>query len=226
MNVLRKMALESARAAAKAVGMDPFEARIAQLILCAQLLTSRSSYTFSLKDNDQRMIAENLAIGLQDKDGFLVARYKLGILPVPVIDGKPAFNAAAPIYWPDPSVFSIAAGTASLSEAQTLESVYSGKLKITTNNDVRLEDYPTSDLRYVSQTQGSGATTNMQTGNEYQELGGLIGFMGFEKNQVELTIECLDKTHIGGDANHLNYLVLTLDGAIVKSATSALFRRA
>lgn len=226
MNTLRKLALEMARNAAKAVGMDPSEARIAQLILVSQLLTSKDTYTFSLKDADQRMIASTLAIGLHDKDGFLASRYKLGILSVPVVNGQPAFNAAAPVYWPDPSVFTIAVGTANLSEKQALESVYSGKLKLTTNNEVRLEDYPTSDCRYVSQTQGSAGTENMHTGCEYQEFGGLIGFMGFEKNHIELIIECLDKTHIGGDANRQNYLVLTLDGAIVKSATTALFRRA
>lgn len=226
MNTLRKLALEAARTAAETIGMDPSEARIAQLILCAQLLTSKDTYTFSLKDADQRMIADTLATGLQDKDGFLASRFKLGILSVPVVNGTPAFNAASPVYFPDASVFTIAAGAANLSEKQALESVYSGKLKLTTNNEVRLEDFPTADCRYVAQTQGSGSTENMHTGCEYQEFGGLIGFMGFEKNHIELSIECLDKTHIGGDANRVNYLVLTLDGASVKSATTALFRRA
>ncbi|MEM6772163.1 MAG: hypothetical protein AAF597_16435, partial [Bacteroidota bacterium] len=169
--------------------------------------------------------APGVAIGLQEKDGFLAARYKLELVRAPIIGGRPALTAVAPLTWPDPRIHTIAAGTALLSEAQALESVYNAKLGLTTNNDVRLEDMSTRDNRYVHQTQHSAASVNMQTGCEYEEFGGLVGMMGFEKNFFSLDLECLDLTHLAGDADNANYAQLTLDGAIIKSANTALFRR-
>ena len=76
MNTLRKLALETARNAAQAVGMDPSEARIAQLILVAQLQTSKDTYTFSLKDADQRAIASTLAPVFATETGLPPYAYK------------------------------------------------------------------------------------------------------------------------------------------------------
>lgn len=226
MNNLRKATLESARQAATNIGLAASAARIASLILLAKLVPNKDNYSFSVSWADQERIAPNFALGLRDKDAFLMSRFSLGILSVPIVDGVEVFSAAAPIYWPDPNVFNAAgAGAANLSEAQALESLYNGFIQLTTNTDVRLEDFHLGDLRTVKTTQDSDVTSNEQDGCQYLEIGNLMGFHGFEKNKWDLRIDSPDKTLLGGPDARNNYIVLKADGAIVKGATTALFRQ-
>lgn len=219
-DVGRNYTTQTAINAAKRMGLDATNARPHQLLLWAKLSTSENQYRIPLKDEDQRAVAPGVGRGILDRDGFMAVSMALGIVPVPVLGGKPYFTAAAPVWFPDPNVFNTAAGSATLSEAQALESVYWGSHTLKTNTGVRLDKNPNLVFRTVQQTQASAATQGMQNGVEFKQIGAIVRFSGGDENEIIIDINCLDKTHIAGTADRANYLLLVLDGAIIKGSTS------
>jgi len=216
----RAFATRLARRAAKKMNVAAGEARPHQLHLWAELSTSENQYRIPLKDEDQRRIAPGVGRGLLDRDAFLASAIGLGLVPVPIINGEKFFTSAAPVWWPDPNVFNEAAGTANLSEAAALEAVYWGTHSLKTNTGVRIDKNPNLSLRTVQDTQASANTANMQTGLELEEIGAIIRFSGGDENEIIIDLNCKDKTHIAGTAARTNYLLVVLDGAIVKGATN------
>lgn len=223
MNTLLERTLALARGEAKRQGMSPSAARSHSLVLLSKLKAGKDSYDFSVAAADQQAIARDFAIGLLDKDGFFMSRLALLLLSVPIIGGKEHFSAAAAVSFPDRVIFNGAAADAnSLSEVQQLEPLYTGKLGLTTNNDIRLEDFFTRSFRTVHTTQGSATTANEQHGCEFVEFGTVFSMNGFEKNIFNLKIESNDKSQLGGTAARATYAMLVAEGAIVKNLTSSM----
>ncbi|MEM9529186.1 MAG: hypothetical protein AAGA31_21430, partial [Bacteroidota bacterium] len=141
------------------------------------------------------------------------------ILPVPVIDGKEYFTAAAPEFWPDPRVFDEAAAAPGvLSETQALESIYWGDHSLKTNTGIRLDKNPNLLFRNVQTTQ-AGANTANEFHDFIKPIGASVRFGGGDENEITVRINCPDKALIGGPEARNNYLMILLDGAIVKGAT-------
>lgn len=221
----RNFATRIARKAAEKNGMGSAEARPHQLQLFAELSSSENQYRIPLNAEYHNRIAPGIGRGLLDRDAFLASAIGLAIVPVKVVNGTPYFTAVSPVFWPDPNVFDTPAGTAVLSEAEALESIYWGDHSLKTNTGVRIDKNPNLALRTVQQTQASGSTANMQTGLEVQEIGAVIRFSGGDENEIIINVDCKDKTHIAGTADRKNFLMVVLDGAIIKGATSKAYLR-
>ncbi|MEM6397779.1 MAG: hypothetical protein AAF741_15630 [Bacteroidota bacterium] len=218
--IQRALAVRTARRVARKQGLNATNSRPHQLHLWAPLSTSENQYVFPIKAEDQARIAPGVGRGLLDRDAFMAHSMAVGIVPVPVVGGKEIFTAAAPVWFPDPNVFAEAAGAATLSEAQALESIYWGDFSLKTNVGVRIDKHPLLPFRTVQQTQGSATTSNMQNGEEFNEIGAIVKFTGGDENEIIININCQDKTHLAGTADRNNYILIALDGAIIKSSTS------
>ncbi|MEO0733389.1 MAG: hypothetical protein AAFZ52_11180 [Bacteroidota bacterium] len=213
------MTTRLAMSAAAKLGLDPTKARPHVLMLFAQLLDSESQYIFTLNHEDNRRIAPGIGRGLLDRDAFIAAGMGIGLLPVPVRGGQEYFTAAAPEFWPDPGVFAEAAAAPGvLSESEALESVYWGDHSLKTNTGIRLDKNPNLLFRTVHTTQ-AGADTNNEFHDFIKPIGASVRFGGGDENEITVRINCPDKTLIGGPADRNNYLMILLDGAIVKGAT-------
>lgn len=214
-------AVQRAMGAASRLGLDPTKARPHILMLVAKLIASEGKYNISLRQEDQKRIAPGVVRGLLDRDSFIASAMALGILPVPVINGKEYFTAAAPVFFPDRNVFGEAAGAGhDLSEAQALESLYLGDHTLKTNEGIRIDKNPNIHFRTVQQTQGSATTANMFTGHEFKDIGADVRFGGGDENEIIISSQCDDKTLIGGPAARNNYILIMLQGAIIKGGTS------
>lgn len=206
--------------AAQKLGQDTSKARPHELVLLAALSTSENTYNLELSQDLQPATVAAIANGLLDRDAFMASEMALGILQVPVISSVEYPSAGKLAYFPDPNVWSTAAGTAILSESQALESVYFGTHSLQTNEGLRIEKNPNMFFRTVQQTQGSATTQNMQTGLEMKDIGAVVRFAGGDENKIIIRINCADKTHLNGPAGWNNYLYCRLGGAIIKGSTT------
>lgn len=217
----RNVATRLARKAAEKSGLPGTKARPHQLHLLAKLDPSENQYRIPLKAEAQSALSPEIGRGLLDRDSFIAIGYAMGIIPVPVIGGVPIFTAAAPVFWPDPNVFDTAAPDAnSLSENQTMESIYWGDHSLKTNEGVRIDKNPNMIFRTVQETQASGSTQNMMTGLHIQEIGAAVRFSGGDENEIIVNIKCPQKALIAGTATRQNYLLFILEGSIIKGATN------
>ena len=222
-SVGRDKAWRIAYGAVERLGLPSDKARPHELLLVAKLTTSDNQYTLKLNYEDQQRIL-NISEGLLDRDSFVAVGMSLGIIPVPIISTVEYPSAAAPVYFPDPNVFDTAA-TATLSEAQALESIYWGRHTLITNEGVRIQKRPNISFRTVQQTQGSATTQNMQNDQEIKEIGAPVRFGGGDQNEIIIDIKCDDKTDLAGDAARQNYLVVGLYGAILKGSTTKVYSK-
>lgn len=220
----KRNALRVARRAAKGSRLKPTQARPHELLLFAALNANANQYEFDL-EHDEAIKVLKIAKGLRDRDAFIATGMAIGIVPVFVSSSVEYPTAAAPVYFPDPNIFDTAAGTATLSEAQALESIYWGFHTLQTNEGVRIDRSPNLEFRTVQQTQGSSSTANMQTGIEVKEIGAAIRFGGGDENRIIIDINSSDKTHIGGPAARNNYLMVRLEGSIIKGQTTKVYTR-
>lgn len=210
--------------AVKNMGLPTDKARPHELFLFAKLSTDEGQYTMKLNYEEQQRIL-NISEGLLDRDSFVAVGMSIGILPVPVIATVEYPSAAAPNFWPDPNVFDTAAGGATLSEAQALESIYWGRHTLITNEGVRIQKRPNQSFRTVQETQGSASTANMQNDQEIKEIGAPVRYGGGDQNEIIIDIKCDDKTHLAGAAARQNYLMVGLYGAILKGSTTKVYTR-
>lgn len=207
---------------AQAQGLKKTEARPHSLILAAELSTTKELYKITLEDSIQSKVLD-LTSGLSEQDVYIAVAMGMGIAKVPVINGVEYTSAAQIAFWADPNLFDTPAGTAILSEAQALRSLHWGIHSIKTNQGVRIDEAPNFWFQRAHDTQHSASTANPVTGEELKELGAAIRFAGGDKNSITVNAPCLDKTHIAGGDNHKNYLMIFLEGAIVKGGTSRAF---
>lgn len=226
MNKIRTSVMNMARGAAEAQQLLATAAQPHQLVLLAELKSGKDSYVFPFAHSEQQQIARDFAIGLQDKDAYFFGSAALLLISVPIVNGKECFAAAVPVSYPDALIFDgVAADANSLSEVQQLNSVYAGRLGLTTNNELRLEDFFTRPFRNIQTTQSSAATENEQHGCEFVEFGTVYSVNGFEKNFFSLNLNIPDVSQLGGTATRKTYAMIISDGSIIKSATSAVFTK-
>lgn len=226
-SVGRDKAWRIAYGAVERLGLPTEKARPHELILVAPLSASENQYSLKLNYEEQQRIL-NISEGLLDRDSFIAVGMSLGIIPVPVVSNVEYPSAAAPLFFPDPNVFSTAA-TTTLTEAQALESIYWGRHTLITNEGVRIQKRPNFSFRTVQQTQGSANTQNMQNDQEIKEIGAPVRFGGGDQNEIIIDIKCDDKTDIAGAITagdgHQNYLMVGLYGAILKGSTTKVYTR-
>jgi len=226
MNKLLTSVMNMARESAPKFGLKPTAAQPHQLVLLSELKSGKDSYIFPFDNSEQQQIARDFAIGLNDKDAYFFGSAALFLLSVPVIDGKECFAAAVPVSFPDPRIFTGAAVDAnSLSEVQQLNSCYAARLGLTTNNELRLEDFFTRPFRKIHTTQSSAVTQNEQHGCEFVEFGTVYNVFGFEKNFFRLNLNIPDVSQLGGTAERKTYAMMVTDGSVLKSATTGAFTK-
>lgn len=218
---MNKNTTAKAMSAAVKRGMDMSKVRPHTLILAAPLSDQESKYEFDLRHKSQENILPGVVRGLLDRDGFIASAMGLAVISVPVIGGKEYPTAGVISFFPDPQIFDApAAAPGVLSEVQALESIYFGDHTLKTNEGIRLDKNPNFLFRTVHQTQTSGSTVNMLTGDEFKDIGADVRFAGGDENLVTVGLKCDDKTLIGGPAERNNYLLVFLLGAVSKGGTT------
>ena len=220
MNVIsRNKAQRIAVQAALKMGLRKENVRPHELILAAKLTTADNDYTISLEDNKQKAIL-SWAEGLKDRDAFIAIGMAMGVLPVKKVSGTEYPTASLPVYHPDPNVFAEAAGSATLSEAEAVTSLWVGRHTLKTNEGNRIDKQPNLHFLTIQETQASASTANMVTGMELKEIGAAVRFGGGDLNEIIIHLNCPDKTHIAGTAARQNYILIRLCGAVIKGGTN------
>ncbi|MEM1326151.1 MAG: hypothetical protein AAGI23_09370 [Bacteroidota bacterium] len=143
--------------------------------------------------------------------------------------------------YPDTQYFSGDDG-ASAKEFEALQTVYNGKLDVTTNPVVRMRDFSTNNFLYRPESQllkQAGAQLEdelPQYGPSHGERGfyevnPTIIFDGHENNSIELELGAGDKTLIAGEVNNANaavptrnVVVLLLKGFVVENGAQKVGR--
>lgn len=219
-------ATQMAMQAAPSMGLDPNKARPHIMIIAEKLGPTNQSYVLNLERKAQKDILK-WSRGLEERDSFIGIAHALGLAKVPIIGGVEYQEAAQLTFAPDAALFSTAAGSAILSEAQALQAIFYGTHTVKTNQGVRIDRNSNFLFQTSQTTQHSGSTVNERNGSELKEIGAAIRFAGGDDNSVSIDFECADKTHIGGavasGAGHANYLVYFMVGAIIKGGTTAAF---
>ena len=232
-NILRQASAKVAQEIAIRTGQTKLKAQPNILTLFALLTASDSEYTFNFDQNVQQGISP-LARGLEFRNSFQAIAMSLGVMSVKTVSAVPYWGAKPTLYWPDPNVFSTAAGAFVLTEAEALEGIFNGDFSLQTNEGLRLDRHDTSIFRTVQQTQGSTQVTgfsgttstfttqNMQIGDEFKSLGGVFNIVGGDDNYIKVRINTKNKGNIVGDGStRTNYLVVKLLGTEVKGNTTA-----
>lgn len=235
-NKFRQIAAAVGQQATGKLNISKFNAQPDELFLLARLTTSDSEYRISV-DHDVQQAIWGGTKGLQWRNEFHATAMAVGILGVKVASSVSYFGAQAPIYYPDPNVFSAAAGSGVLTEAQALEGIYMGNHTFQTNESVRVDQVKTLGYRTVLQTQAASITTgfsgtttayttqNMQIGEEFKYLGNVMKFVGGDDNYISFNLQCADKTNIAGTATRYNYLCVRLLGTVVKGGGTTKLRQ-
>ncbi len=227
-------AIEAAQKFALAAGQKKAKAMPGELIYIVPLDASLSDYEINLGAGETGATTIPIEKRLAFKDNFAVSGMAVGVLPqtVHATDG-PLWGSDHVQYWEDPNVFSVAIGSAKLTESQCIAGVWNGYFSLQTNEDSKIVRMPLRGFRRILQTQRSTQVTgfsgttstfnthNMQDGGELQSLGGVVKIAGGNENKINIHIECKDKTNLVGTSTRKNYLVVVLRGAYIKGGTLA-----
>jgi hypothetical protein len=220
----RREAVKIAQAKAVSVGLEKNDGRPHQLQLLAAFDPATNTYQVPINARDQEKIAPDFAIGLADRDAMIVTGANFQVMSVPVIDGSPVFAAAIPVGHADARVFTGASTVDSkLSEAQMINAFYMATFDIQSGTKKRIENHSILPFRRAGTTQFSAAAVNEQNGCEIEELGVSIVFSGADNSHLSIALKCPYKSLIAGDATRKNYMLITLDGAIIVNAVNKLF---
>jgi hypothetical protein len=210
----RREAVKIAQAKAVSVGLEKNDGRPHQLQLLAAFDPATNTYQVPINARDQEKIAPDFAIGLADRDAMIVTGANFQVMSVPVI----------PVGHADARVFTGASTVDSkLSEAQMINAFYMATFDIQSGTKKRIENHSILPFRRAGTTQFSAAAVNEQNGCEIEELGVSIVFSGADNSHLSIALKCPYKSLIAGDATRKNYMLITLDGAIIVNAVNKLF---
>lgn len=219
---------------ARAAGQPKTKSQPNELLLFEELTNDLSDYQIEFS-HERQVAVSPLARGLKDRNGFDAAAMCIGMVSVPIVSAKLMWGAHSVHFFPNPNIFSIPKGSANLSEAQALEGVYWGNFTLQTNEGVRIDSQPLRRFRTANRGQagtvlstdgtdtGSQVLTDEVTGNEYKSLGGIYQVMGGDDNYLKIHIKCLDKTHLAGNTDRKNYLMIGLLGAEGKGKVTSAY---
>lgn len=201
------------RDVAKQLGLKESDVRPQTLKVHVKLAATANSVKFDIARKTGNHALDNL---LQENDFFVGHSLALGILPVPVINSLEASGNAQPIFYPDPNIFTTAGSATLASEAQALEMVYNSTLRIETNQDIRVKDFPTNIFRDCPETQKAAALQNSYDTVPFKDLYTGLGFAGGNVNEIELKFPSQGEySQIAGSATRINYAVLLIQGVLV-----------
>ena len=201
------------RDVAKQLGLKESDVRPQTLLVHVKLAATANSIKFDIARKTGTHALDNL---LQENDFFVGHSIALGILPVPVINSIEAAGNAQPIFYPDPNIFTTAGSSTLASEAQALEMVYNSTLRIETNQDIRVKDFPAKIFRDCPETQKAAALQNSYDTVPFKDLYTGLGFAGGNVNEIELKFPSQGEySQIAGSATRVNYAVLLIQGVLV-----------
>lgn len=203
---------------ARKLGLKKIKSQPDELILMMPLSPQESEYNILVDDKAQDYPG---AKGLAYRNEFDAVGMAVGVVPVKVVNGELMWGATAPSYFADPAVFTEIAGTANLSESEAIQGIYWGDYSIQTNEGIRIDKQSLISFMHTQQTQTSATTKAMIDGSEVKSLGAVVTFSGGDDNYIRIKIQCKDKTHIAGNADHQNFLCVRLIGAETKGGTTA-----
>lgn len=189
----------------------------------------QSQYKFQTKQGNSSTDGplENL---LTDTDAFVLIGAALGVKKQDTSTTPPRYGNYQIFYFPDTDVF-VGAPASQATEAQSLMTIYNGKLSFSTGSLQRIRETDTQDFLMVSQ--------DRSTNDAYQVKGGFyipyVAFQptilidGAQNNEFQLTLGSGDITGIDGSytsggahsATSRNILVLTLIGLNIANGSAA-----
>lgn len=213
-NTRSRALLKAMRNKAKSMGLPTSAVRSHRLLLYAKLLDDNSSVDFAL---DRRTGQTPLEIRLDENDAYIA--YSMGLLlhKVPIVGGDELPAVSYRIAYPDPTIFPGPAING-VTEQQSLEMLYNGKLQIDTEQDIRLKEFDTSIFRTVPRTQASGGVLPQCDGSEMKDLVSGLVFTGGTRNDIKVQLNSKGGNYsaiAGVTDDHVNYAVLALDGLII-----------
>lgn len=210
---------------AKQFGFKPSDVRPFALRLYAELSANHSNLKFQTNTVNQKLAMEIL---LEKSDAFWASEIGLAIHKVKIDANGNEFPANSHlIHYDDPNFFpgpAIAPGIAT--EQESLAMLYNALLSIKTDQDVRLENYDTRQLRTVPETQynpNAPITMWQHDGSEMKDISTNLGFWGNKRNEITVDFKDGDYSAIEGvDADHKNYGVIILKGFLLVRGAEAL----
>jgi hypothetical protein len=166
------LGLANARARALAVekGLSINDVSLMELVYLVRIKTNQSSYRIELSDPGEHRQNKYLATN----DLFVTNLLSLAVGTPKHPDpskGHPLLGNAIWHYHPNPAVFTAGAVT-SLTQAECLEALYNGEIKISSDNDTRVKTLYTGALRHD------------ETRASEPHNGGNAPFMSFEAPMV------------------------------------------
>lgn len=201
------------RDVAKQLALKESDVRPQTLLVHVKLAPTANSIKFDIARKTGTHALDNL---LQENDFFVGHSIALGILPVPVINSIEAAGNAQPVFYPDPNIFTTAGSATLATEAQALEMVYNSTLRIETNQDIRVKDFPAKIFRDCPETQKAAALQNSYDTVPFKDLYTGLGFAGGNVNEIELKFPSQGEySQIAGSATRINYAVLLIQGVLV-----------
>lgn len=201
------------REVASQLGLKESDVRPQTLRVLYKLTATSNTLTFDIARKTGNHALDNL---LQENDFFVGHGVALGILPVPVINSIEAAGNAQPIFYPDPNIFTTAGSGTLASEAQALEMVYNSTMRIETNQDIRVKDFPTVIFRDCPETQKAAALQNSYDTVPFKDLYTGLGFAGGNVNEIEVKFPSQGEfSQIAGSATRVNYAVLLIQGTLL-----------
>lgn len=180
------------------------------------LRASDAAFKFKL---GERKNMRPLETALGKNDSFLMTHMALGIYKETPPDTPQNYEYggnAQPLYFPDANVFTAAATTTAVSEADALEALYKGEITAKADQDEVLLSLQTYRFRKVPYFQTSATTKASYVGQQFQKMYIPILFDGDKTNTFDFSpAESADLVQIAGTSG-TNVLQPILRGYIVR----------
>jgi len=228
MNRGRSM-LRQLRGVAKSVGLKGRDVRPHELLLYAKLEANKKVYTFDV--NKRSSGQHDMEIRLDENDMFLAYAAAIGVHKVNLdATQNEEPGSSQVIYTADPVWFPTGVATFGLGtlESQDIQKVWTGLLKVESEQDIRLKEYNAMRFQTAPETRVAADGYFQYDGGEVKDLFTGLGFWGGNRDNLELKLGPGTAANIAGNiANngHQNYAVIRLVGHILvggaKKATAA-----
>jgi len=197
------------------------------------LAAGQNSYNFDLYQNPGA--DRPLENKLNRNDVLIITEIALAITKQDTTTSPPRYGNYPLYHFPDPGFF-LGVPAAGLTEAQCLETIYSGKLRLKTNNTDRLPNFLTNDLRYVPERTYDANDVHAQYGPEipsrgFYSLEPHVILNGQQNNLSTLEIGAGETTVIAGGIDAAaqalttsNIVVALIKGFLISEAAEAALR--
>ncbi len=218
----RRATLNRIRSRARKFGFSPSAVRPQTLLLYAKLENNKSGLSWRLSEETKGHPAE---IRLEKSDAFYLDKIALGLHKVLILNGEEAPANSPIIHYPD------ANWLVGADVARDCEGIYNSRLRMQTDQDVRLENFWTGDLRHVPEQQYQPSATDPLTfqysTDPYFDLESNFGLWGNKRNEISLTYGqgvygAIAGQPTAGTDPYQNYGVIMLQGFLIVRGAEAL----